>query len=167
MLLFKVEYNDDNFIKIINEIFDISNQIYPGWRKNDPSVLLDYCSALTSNLITILPRIKNKDYHDEKEWRIWIPILIGNQNLFTANNGFFISDLPSSKIPPFVKNMKTSIPRLRSPKFEYNDLDSIIVGPRLDFKKARFAIEKILINAGITETQLKNIKIKESKRPYQ
>lgn len=166
-LLFKVEYENTNFDQF-REIFDIANRIFPDWHINDSSVLTPYISALTSNLITILPRVKNEDYKDEKEWRLcMVKLFLEWDPPELPMERFIISKIDHSRIPLFAKDIKTSIPRFQSLKFGYCDIDTIYVGPRLEFLTAKLAIEKILLDSGISESEYKNISIKRSERPYQ
>ena len=68
---------------------------------------------------------------------------------------------------PFLKDVKISIPRIKSKEFEYTDIDSISIGPRLDFFAAKLAIEQILSEEGLSPEMIKKIVIKKSDRPYQ
>jgi hypothetical protein len=59
------------------------------------------------------------------------------------------------------KDVKTAIPRVESLKFDYSDIDTIYVGPRLDFWTAKLAIEKILIDAGIASLPCRGFQLKD------
>lgn len=80
---------------------------------------------------------------------------------------FFIHEAINPNIPPFVKNVITAIPRIKSLPFDYDDIETIYIGPRLDYFTAKLAIENILLDEGVEEAKLKNISIKPSRRPYQ
>ncbi len=169
--LYQVKYQNDQFEEI-RDIFAIADRIYPNWYMNDVSKVRPFSSALITNLLSILPGVKNEDYKDEKEWRLclvrifhektntWYPTARPMERLI-------IDTLNNPRIPPFAKDIRTTIPRLESLKFDFSDIDTIYIGPRLDFLTAKLAIEKILIDAGISKSDLQGISIKRSERPYQ
>jgi hypothetical protein len=171
ILLFKIEY-EKNDSEQVRSIFNKAQSIYPNWNKKSVDVARPFLAALTSNLLTLLPCIKNIDYHDEHEWRLcmtrlyheksneWVPMAPPMERLI-------ISRRDTSSAPPFLKDLKTSIPRFKSREFKYSDIESIYIGPRLDFITAKLAIEKILLDEGISSSELKNILIRRSERAYQ
>lgn len=70
MLLFQIKYSENAFSQEINRIFETAEEVLPGWHENDFNFIMPYLSSLISNLIAILPTVKNSDYKDEKEWRL-------------------------------------------------------------------------------------------------
>jgi hypothetical protein len=171
VLLFKVEYEQENSNQI-KQIIDEANKIYPNWNEKDFDEIKPFISALCCNLITLLPCIKNPDYIDEHEWRLCLIRLYHEKD-----NQWYPYELPSERVIfthrnnalsiPFLKDAKTSIPRIKSKEFDYSDIDSICIGPRLDFFTAKLAIEKILAEEGLSADMIKKIVIRKSDRAYQ
>lgn len=168
-LFFKVQYEDNSSEKI-NKIFKIAKEISPDWSRKHPEEIRPYLVQLATCLLTILPCIKNKDYKDEYEWRLCITRLYKEKKWYPYNfpiENLIFSKIDTTEYTPFLKNIKTTIPRLQLLKFDYSDINTIYVGPRLDFLTAKLAIEKILLDASIEKSKLQNISIKQSERPYQ
>ncbi len=171
LLFFKVEY-EENDSDLIRRIFGRINKIHPNWTQKNYNEINGFLTAITCNIITILPCIKNIDYKDEHEWRLcvtrlyskksdtWIPSSLPKDRLFISRRNL-------SFVPPFLKNLNREIPRFKSQEFSYKDIDCIYVGPRLDFDAAKLAIEKILLESGATQEECNNICIKKSDRAYQ
>lgn len=170
-LLFKVEYEKDSSTQV-NDIINKADEIYPDWNKKSFTEVRPYLATLACNLLTILPCIKNEDYRDEHEWRLcmirlfhersneWYPAPLPMDRLIISNRN-------SPPTVPFLKDFKTSIPRIKSKEFSYNNIDCIYVGPRVDFIAAKLAIEKILVDEGLPTEEIKKLSIKKSDRPYQ
>lgn len=170
-LFFEVEYVDETFTSRVQEILNTADKVYSEWSSQDVKKIEVYLDGLIATLLTILPGVKNNDFKDEHEWRkAMIRIYFSNIDKWHPYDlpmeKLIIDQVDGSRIPPFVKDVKTNIPRLASESFSYSDIDKIYVGPRLDFLTAKLAIQKILIDAGVGPSDLKNITIVESERPF-
>lgn len=171
--LLKVEYDESVYSDTIDNILSTADVTFTNWFKiEDPSQIRPYISALFSSLFTTLPEVKNIDYQDEKEWRSCM-IRLYNETNNTWHPAplpierLIISKIDNRNISPFVKNVRTMIPRIESLKFDYSDISDIHIGPRLDFLTAKLAIEKHLNNIGVSEDEIQNINILPSERAFQ
>ncbi len=170
-MLFEVEY-EENSSSQVKEIFEIADSELSTWTTFNMPEIEPFLDALMATLLTIIPSIKHPDYRAEQEWRLCIPrIYFENENRWRPYDlpieDLIIDKADSTKIPPFLKTFKPSVPRLASNRFCYSDIQTICVGPRLDFITAKISIEKILLDGGISESELRNISILKSTRPYQ
>jgi len=169
--LYKVEYaeNSSNQVK---EIFGIADNALNSWTSQKTTAIEPFLNILIASLITIVPSMKHPDYNTEQEWRLCLPrIYFESENRWEPyefpTDQLIIDKIDHQQIPPFLKTIKSDIPRLTSNKFGYCDIETIYVGPRLDFITAKTALEKMLLDNGISDSELKGISIKKSERPYQ
>ena len=158
----KVEYSKKRSAQIINDILEIFD-------RHSLEITPHTIKILVTYLLCILPKFKNPDFKDENEWRFCITQIYNEQTgLYVppiTGERFFVRDAAvPGEIPPFLKNIITISPTMKGLSFEYADIDTIYLGPRLNVENAKPAIQQILKEVGADECK---IKIKESKRAYQ
>lgn len=170
MQLFKVIYQESKAVGIIKKIVDLSKAIEPKWKDSkNRAKRRQFLVTFISYLISIIPAVKNNVYKDEKEWR-WCMIRLYFENeWFPASlpmERLIFQKMDTQNLPPFIKHVHTVVPHLQSVEFEYSDINTIYVGPRLDFLNAKLFIEKLLLESGISPHVLSRIKIKKSEKPF-
>ncbi len=110
---------------------------------------------------------KNQEYSEEHEWRSVMLRLYFENEWFPwplPTDRLVFSEANTENLPPFLKDFKTTIPRVESVQFDFSDIVIIYVGPRLDFETAKMAIQKMLMDFGIKREKLKNLVIQRSLR---
>jgi hypothetical protein len=163
-IVYKVNYGSD--IISIDDMFNIADILFPKWYESNKIKEINkiILPIITASII-LISGYKNYDYHDEKEWRICLTKIFNDETWFPSfpYENFFIDNISNEKYTPFLKSYPSSIPRLSILDFEYQDIESIYVGPRLDYQTAKLAIEKYLGSLGI---EIGKIKIMESTKQY-
>lgn len=141
---YDVIYNRDNQIKIIDKIAQETLD-------DDDQEYNERINNFITFLLMVLPIIKNSDYEDEKEWRIF-------SHHIKLQNGYIFEPLPTEK---FVQDAtKPTYDRLA---FNYSDIVNIHTGPRLDHLYFEEQLKRVLIE---NNTGIDTIKVFPSKKDY-
>lgn len=133
------ELVEDRLIKYINSISDLNNH--------------QLLSLLTLVSFLVLPIIKNPDYIDEKEWRVFsyhIHMLKLDEYIF--------SPLPSAALV-----LDCVKPTYEYLSFNYSDIESIHTGPNTDHLLFKQKLQYILNNNGV---DIDSINVLKSKKQY-
>lgn len=151
----RVNYNKDNIAELLYKFITAAEEIY---NKYINSIGTSKCMDITllaiisSNLMSLMPGFKHFGYEYEREHRFYESELIVNGHSYP------------DKISDERKRIESYPNKLRSPKFDPNDICEIWIGPsNEDPHKAEKMILNILKSSGYDH---KKIKISKSEMPY-
>ena len=167
----KVNYSPDEYSLLIEKFLlaaeDAYNNLYLPCNIVERDIDIDLGAILASQLIPLMPGLKDGDYLHEKEHRLYELEFQRKDGLTypreILNTRKFFTERKRKDISPFTSESQLKIPRLKSERFNHDDICEIWVGPRCDFLRAKEEIIKILQSSGY---DIKNIQIIKSSRPY-
>ena len=144
LLSYEVIYNPKDQIKIIDKIAEesLSDESLEDKDRKDLFIML---------LLMVLPIIKNPDYKDEMEWRVF-------SHHITLQSGYIFDPLSTEKL--IQDAPKPTYDRLT---FNYSDIVNIHTGPRLDHLYFEEQLKKILIE---NNNEIDTIKVLPSLKAY-
>ncbi len=166
--LYKILYKEQLFKEKIYETL----RIFKMWQdKGNFNINSQECELYLEQLIRALlvqiPIIKNECFEQENEWR-WCMIKLydGEKHDPIPLENLLVHSQDNQKLPFFMKHVHSSVTRIKSSEFNFCDIDSIYVGPRLNFLEAKLWIEKMLKENKISANDFEKIKIKPSRCSY-
>ncbi len=154
---YKVIYNNYSQYKICEKFFNIFDKFLT--QNSNEETVHARAACLISNILVFLGKFKSSDWQNEFEWRAIYHNIVEPDGNFTRPFPFgdLIEKITANNMIS-EKSQENSKLILNSLRFDFVDIDSIIIGKFANFGQSVILLKKVLIDAGCDLNNISKIK---------